>query len=605
MARYKRSKRKIPAKRKYASYRLPELECALREIDEGETYQNVSEKYGIAMGTLYRKKKKINMKKPGRPPHLSENEEATIVECLQLSADWGFPLDAVDLCNVVKMYLDTKGERSKVFKNNRPGYNWCEGFLQRHPELVRRLSANVKRARAAVDRKMIEDYFNELKESIADIPPERIINYDETNLADDPARKDVFVRRETRRPITITDSSKSSTSIMFSGTASGELLNVYVVYKAQNMYPTWTEGGPPGTRYGFSPSGWFDGPLFEDWFFKVAVRYFRRFDKEEPKVMIGDNLASHVSVTVLKACREMNIRFVLLPPNSTHLTQPLDYSYFGPLKREWRLILRNWKLKNRGVVPKTTFPSLLKKLIDNVSHEANLRSGFRACGIYPLDSSQVLKNLPSEASSLPNTSNREGIVENFQAFLKDLREKETRPRTARGKKLKVTPGRSVAAEDSSSESDSDNVSYAESGDSLETFSDLENDETMDEIPAIDLPSVSTGKRGRPPGKRATENSKQDEGKKSLEPAKLPSLQVDDFIYVKLTYNSSKKNPIFKHFYAQILSIIDNKHFECKFLRQKGDKYVFPNVNDIEIVVFDTIIRKVDNVTEKRGIYTFN
>ena len=45
------------------------------------------------------------------------------------------------------------------------------------------------------------------------------------------------------------NSSKSSTSIMFAGTAPGELLPVYVVYKAEKLWDTRTENGPAGARY--------------------------------------------------------------------------------------------------------------------------------------------------------------------------------------------------------------------------------------------------------------------------------------------------------------------------------------------------------------------
>ena len=53
---------------------------------------------------------------------------------------------------------------------------------------------------------------------------------------------------------------KGSTSIMFCGTATGELLPVYVVYKAINMWNTWTLGGLTGARFNRSKSDWFDAP---------------------------------------------------------------------------------------------------------------------------------------------------------------------------------------------------------------------------------------------------------------------------------------------------------------------------------------------------------
>ena len=58
---------------------------------------------------------------------------------------------------------------------------------------------------------------------------------------------------------------------MFAGTAVGELLPVYVVYKVTNMWNTWTRDGPQHTRYNRSKSGWFDNYCFYDWFRTVIV----------------------------------------------------------------------------------------------------------------------------------------------------------------------------------------------------------------------------------------------------------------------------------------------------------------------------------------------
>jgi len=87
----------------------------------------------------------------------------------------------------------------------------------------------------------------------------------------------------------------------------------------------------------------------------------------EAHVVIGDNLSSTMSRAVVEICQKHNIRFVALPPNPTHLTQSLDIAYFRPLKVEWRKILQDHKtLTGDGVLQKTIFPRLLKRLVDNV-----------------------------------------------------------------------------------------------------------------------------------------------------------------------------------------------------------------------------------------------
>ena len=46
------------------------------------------------------------------------------------------------------------------------------------------------------------------------------------------------------------------------------------------------------------------------------------------KVLIGDNLGCHFSPEVIKANKGNNKTFITLPPNCTHLCQPLDVSVF-------------------------------------------------------------------------------------------------------------------------------------------------------------------------------------------------------------------------------------------------------------------------------------
>jgi hypothetical protein len=75
----------------------------------------------------------------------------------------------------------------------------------------------------------------------------------------------------------------------------------------------------------------------------VFLRHIRNLPKEEVKVLIGDNLAAHLSPVVTELCEENNVRFIFLPENSTHLLQPLDVAVFGPMKRKWKEVLTAWK----------------------------------------------------------------------------------------------------------------------------------------------------------------------------------------------------------------------------------------------------------------------
>lgn len=406
---------------------------------------DAEKRFGIPRRTLLDKLHEKHPKTVGGPTRLSEEDEQKFVNVIIAAGDFGSPLSLLDLKLVVHRYLQNSG-RESVFNGKPPGDKWVRLFLQRHNhQLTHRQIQNIKRARAAKTCNEIKAYFENLQITLNGVPRENILNYDETNLSDNPGAKKCLFRRGVKYPERVMNSTKGSISIMFAITAGCERLPPYVVYKAENLFEEWRLHGPKGTRYNRTKSGWFDTAMFEDWFSTIILPWAR--SKDGPKLLIGDNLASHINVKIVELCEENNIKFVFLPPNSSHITQPLDVSYFGPMKKQWRAILLNYKNKNRGQssLNKCHFPELLKTLIDAVdSKPDNIKSAFKATGIYPLNPEMVLKRLPDFK---PDQSYK--IEHALLDYLKENRspnvdQPEKKPRN---KKVNVPPGVSVSASD--------------------------------------------------------------------------------------------------------------------------------------------------------------
>ncbi|KAE8741228.1 hypothetical protein FOCC_FOCC013243 [Frankliniella occidentalis] len=343
------------------------LHKALRDIEGGLSVRKASFIYNLKRSTLGDACKRKVFRNAGRACELSAQEEEAVVAHLLCQSDWGFPLTRMEVSLLVKNYLDKKGVVSKRFTENLPGRKWMTAFMKRHPQLNSKVPKLIKAVRAKVDPATINRYFENLAESLEGIPPENILNFDETNLTDDPANRTVIIRRKEKYPVKVMTTSKSAISLMFAGTAAGTLLPPYVVYKSKELSETWTTDGPPATRYNRSKSGWFDMAIFEDWFRTTLFSWAESVDGDE--VVIGDNVSSHFSKRVFEMCSEHKIKFICLPPNSTHLLQPLDVAFFSPLKAAWRKILGEWKKssKNRTLtLPKPAFPALLKKLMEAI-----------------------------------------------------------------------------------------------------------------------------------------------------------------------------------------------------------------------------------------------
>ena len=146
---------------------------------------------------------------------------------------------------------------------------------------------------------------------------------------------------------------------------------------------------------------------FSEWFMNTVIPHTRKLSGK--KVLISDNLSSHLSEEVIDSCEKNNIAFVFLSANSTHLCQPLDVSFFRPMKIAWRKIVEKWKKgpgRRQATIPKDTFPQLLRSLTDAITTNAksNLKSGFEACGIFPLNPSKVTNKLPDASCTVEDST---------------------------------------------------------------------------------------------------------------------------------------------------------------------------------------------------------
>jgi hypothetical protein len=233
------------------------------------------------------------------------------------------------------------------------------------------------------------------------------IAYIQLCLQDDPKSKKCLHKKGSKYCERVMNTTKSSTSVMFCGNAVNTMLPPMVVYKAANVYQAWKERGLKGAQYYCSKSGWFDACLFEKWFFELLLPRLKR--QTGKKLLIGDNLSSHLSMAVIEACKANDIAFVCLPPHSTDKLQPLDVGVFGPLKKVWREVLTNYKLKNpkEASIPKTEFPRLLNSVLAKADPGRHLPAAFLKCGLHPVSKEKAMERIPHRSMALDNDDMRD------------------------------------------------------------------------------------------------------------------------------------------------------------------------------------------------------
>ena len=426
-------------------YMEEDMKRAVTAVRRGLSLGKAAAANRVPKSTLHRKVRNEQQKKSGGQLGLSADTENRIVDIIEQVAAWKVAFDGYDVRLLVKHFLDKEKIKHRRFKSNMPGEDWLRRFLNRH-DLVMRNTDNVKPQRFEIGEDDMNDFYDELQLTLINVPATNIFNFDETNLADDPARRKCIVRRGFRRIESKVVNSKVGFSVMFSGSADGLFLPPMVVYKAasENVFNNWTRNGPEGTAYGSTTSGWFNTVMFENWFFKVFLPHARTL--AGPKVLIGDNLACHFSLDVIRACRDNEIRFTTLIPNSTHMLQPLDIAVFRPLKRLWRKVLEDWRRdsRSRKCLTKACFPDKLKKVF-SLLKPSQIISGFRGTGIFPLNREKGLLMLAGkqQPSNVTHSLNSSAVK-----ILRDhCRRNEVDKKPARGKKINRVPGQAIIPEE--------------------------------------------------------------------------------------------------------------------------------------------------------------
>jgi len=284
--------------------------------------------------------------------------------------------------------------------------------LKRWPKLVERKPQHLQANRAtsltenAVDswllkvKKVVEDA--ELDKMTLEELGQRMWNCDETAFATDVASKKILARRgEKSVHETGGGSGREYITVLGCGCANGERLPPYVVYKGKNLWTTWTHEGPAGTLYAVSESGWMERPHFLQWFKKLFLPSVSNKLETGPVILVLDGHASHINLELIELAREKGVILMCLPSHTTHALQPLDVDIYGPVKKSWRKILKDYKMETCAqIVDKTVFPCLLKKLWEDSFKAEYLAAGFRKAGLCPISKENIPKS--SYAPSLPH-----------------------------------------------------------------------------------------------------------------------------------------------------------------------------------------------------------
>lgn len=295
-------------------YSDADMNAALQDVCDGiASAKEIAAKYNIPESTLSEKVNGVHLGRHGHKTDLDDVTERRIAECLMYAAECGWPLNRDDLKQIVMDFCESEHIKTSWSEETGPGKDFLQNFERRWAHLMsKRKTVNLTVARSNLSPEILEKFFELVhcvyeKYKLAD-KPDSVYDLDETGVCTDPSGSKCFFRRGVKDANILSPTGgKTMFTVLCCGNADGsDLLPPFVVYKAKTLLSTWCQGGPAGTTYSSSTSGWMESLQFENWVAEFMVHKRNRHQNNHI-VLFVDGHASHLTHNVIKACLENNV----------------------------------------------------------------------------------------------------------------------------------------------------------------------------------------------------------------------------------------------------------------------------------------------------------
>ncbi|KZZ95587.1 DDE superfamily endonuclease, CENP-B-like protein [Ascosphaera apis ARSEF 7405] len=303
----------------------------------------------------------------------------------------GLPPSYLRVKEMAKRILHESGDDEDL------GANWIRGYRKRNPSITSLLGVRLDHKRVDGTQydimKTFYDRFHEIQARYK-VKPQNIWNVDETGLhagrgsngrvlGENRGKKRTFKRDpEVREWVTVIECIN----------AVGGRIRPFVIFKGQEIQNTWFNAESPAWRYTCSMNGWTSNDIGKDWVMNSFLKEAVSTTNHTHSILVMDNHASHTSLEIEIECKLRNVHIIFLPPHSSHILQPLDLSYFGPLKAKCRNFINSIsELTDAQPIKKWRFLEAYSTAWNSITINTIL-SGWSAAGLHPFDPNRGLNS---------------------------------------------------------------------------------------------------------------------------------------------------------------------------------------------------------------------
>jgi hypothetical protein len=334
--------------------------------------------------------------KVGQDTIFTKDEEKDFVNHMTYMARIGYGYSKAKIQLVGRDYAQALGKNLRSGESLQLSNNWFYGMLKRWPELklVKPQKLSMSRAKAA-SQENLNKYFKELSSLLTKHnlrnKPSRIFNVDETGIATEHSPPKVVCNKESK-PQAITSFRSATVTIIAGGNATGNHIPPYYIFPGKRWNDAFLNDAAPGSDGEMSVTGWSNTAIFQNYITKHFANHAGITDRndQQPTLILYDGHRSHISITLTDWAKKHKVLLFVLPPHSSHLTQPLDVGIFGPLKNIYNRECSTFMQKNPGMsITKYQVAALTYKPYIKAMSPENLISSFRKTGIFPFNNKVI------------------------------------------------------------------------------------------------------------------------------------------------------------------------------------------------------------------------
>ena len=337
------------------------------------------------------------------------------------------------------------------------GRNWVNKLKKRHPEVQSAWTTAMERSRIdGTSREILSKWMDEYT-GLRDQYPYKeanIYNMDETGYAigstqstqvlvfvDNGGEGDVMrngQRRKAGKAVKAHLGRQEWVTAIECVSADGRALPPFMIFKGEAPFSKrWIPKDVDTTNWQWwtSYSGWTNDLLATEWLVETFQHLTAPADRDERRLLIVDGHGSHVTSKFIGFCMRNAIDVLVLPPHSSHITQPLDVGVFGPLKREVGRRTDGLSVIQPGRIARVKWAAQLVTSRLKAMTKSNIMAGWRGAGLVPINPQRLIspRHRPTPPSTPPRASrtplaplaseNRKFIRENSALMVTPIKER--------------------------------------------------------------------------------------------------------------------------------------------------------------------------------------